>query len=263
MNAYPVSGLLPGKWDNMRTSGRTFALGAATAVLLSGGALLAEHWGRQTASQIHMSLSAQGNSHSNGYMMGGSNAPGWERGTPLQGSMMGGSNAPGLIMGRLYANAPGPRISTSAAMALAKAVPEGAKISPAHRTVTFSSTHVHLTVVATMMAGTDGFELAGMTNPSIVVPQNSKVEVTFVNADNDMAHGLAVVPQGAGDVGMPMMTAGPVFDGASVWFLGDATASGAPEQTLTFSADRAGTYQYICPVPGHALAGMQGELIVS
>ena len=157
----------------MRTPQRTLALGAATAVLLAGGALLAEHWGRQPAGQVHTSFSEQGNSYSNGYMMGG-------------------SNAPGQIMGRLYANAPGPRITTSAAQALAQAVPAGAKISRSHGTVTFSSTEVHLTIVAAMKAGTDGFELAGMTNPSIVVPRNSRVEVTFVNADQDMAHGLAV-----------------------------------------------------------------------
>ena len=247
----------------MRTQRRALALGAATAVLLAGGALLAEHWGRQPAGQVHTSFSEQGSTYSNGYMMGGSNAPGWEQGAPFQGSMMGGSNAPGQIMGRLYANAPGPRITTSAAQALAQAVPAGAKISRSHGTVTFSSSEVHLTIVAAMKAGTDSFELAGMTNPSIVVPRNSKVEVTFVNADQDMAHGLAVVPQGAGNTEMPMMAAGPVFGGASVWFLGDATASGTPERTLVFSADRAGTYQYICPVPGHALAGMQGELIVS
>ena len=32
--------------------------------------------------------------------------------------------------------------------------------------------------------------------------------------------------------------------------------------TLTFTAPAAGSYQYICTVPGHALAGMVGKLTV-
>lgn len=34
------------------------------------------------------------------------------------------------------------------------------------------------------------------------------------------------------------------------------------EDTVTFTPDKAGTYTYICTVPGHADRGMQGTLIV-
>ncbi len=248
----------------METRIKRATLGAgAAAILIAGSAAWAQGWSRQVAGQGQASFDTQGNGSSYGYMMGGSGVPGWEQGGSLPGSMMGGSGSPGEIMGREYANAPGPRIASPAAMSAAQAVPAGAHIDRARHAVTFSSRQVHLTIVATMTGSSDGFEVGGMANPSIVVPPDSTVEINFVNADPDMAHGLAVVPGGAGNSVMPMMTARPAFTGAAVWFLGDATKSSAPEQTIRFSVGVAGTYQYICPVPGHALAGMQGDLIVS
>lgn len=38
--------------------------------------------------------------------------------------------------------------------------------------------------------------------------------------------------------------------------------AGGKSTTLTFTAPAAGSYQYICTVPGHALAGMVGTLTV-
>lgn len=34
------------------------------------------------------------------------------------------------------------------------------------------------------------------------------------------------------------------------------------EETVEFVADKAGTYEFYCPVPGHKAAGMEGMLIV-
>ncbi len=34
------------------------------------------------------------------------------------------------------------------------------------------------------------------------------------------------------------------------------------EATTTFMAPTPGTYYYLCPVPGHAQAGMWGKLVV-
>jgi plastocyanin len=59
---------------------------------------------------------------------------------------------------------------------------------------------------------------------------------------------------------MPMMTSRPAFAGSTVWFLGDATAAGMHASTMTFIASTSGTYQYLCPVPGHAENGMHGTL---
>lgn len=62
---------------------------------------------------------------------------------------------------------------------------------------------------------------------------------------------------------LPMSTASPAFAGSAVWFLGDPTSAGMHAGTLTFTATRAGTYRYLCPVPGHAQEGMAGTFIVS
>jgi len=62
---------------------------------------------------------------------------------------------------------------------------------------------------------------------------------------------------------MPMMTERPAFTGAALWFLGNPTSAGMHEGTLTFTATTPGTYQYLCPVPGHAQQGMTGTFTVS
>jgi plastocyanin len=62
---------------------------------------------------------------------------------------------------------------------------------------------------------------------------------------------------------MPMLTAGPVFSGSALWFLGDPTSAGLHTGTLSFTATKSGTYQYLCPVPGHARDGMVGTFEVA
>jgi hypothetical protein len=57
---------------------------------------------------------------------------------------------------------------------------------------------------------------------------------------------------------MPMMTGAPAFTGAALWFLGKPTAAGMHTGTLAFIATTPGSYQYLCPVPGHAQEGMAG-----
>jgi hypothetical protein len=61
---------------------------------------------------------------------------------------------------------------------------------------------------------------------------------------------------------MPMMTASATFSGSAVWVLGTPTPAGLHAGTLTFIAGAASTFQYLCPVPGHAQKGMAGTLII-
>jgi plastocyanin len=60
-----------------------------------------------------------------------------------------------------------------------------------------------------------------------------------------------------------MMLTTPAFSGGAVWALGNPSAAGMHTDTLTFTATSNGTYQYLCPVPGHAEKGMVGTLIVN
>jgi rusticyanin len=199
-----------------------------------------------------------------GWMMGDASvAPQWMRGQGLPGFMMGTSTDMGQVMGRLFADAPGQRVSPSAAAELGNQVPAGATIDKSANRITFSGSQLHLTVVASPPGNPDEtFRAAGLVNPTIVVPKEAQVTLTLVNADPDTAHGLVVTASESTSSYMPMMSAQAAFSGAAVWFLGNPTSAGMHEGSVTFSASAPGTYQYVCPVPGHAEKGMVGTLVV-
>lgn len=196
------------------------------------------------------------------WMMGGTNAPGWMTGGSLPASMMGAKHDMGQVMGELFANGPGPRVSRSRAAELATEGPAGATVDRAGNTITFSGQSVDLAVTASRSTSGENFRSGGLTNPTVVVPQGAHVQVEVVNADPDSAHGFVVAAQGSAASPMPMMTAEPAFTGAFLWFLGDPTAAGLHAGTVSFTAAAAGAYSYLCPVPGHAAQGMAGTFVV-
>jgi rusticyanin len=198
------------------------------------------------------------------WMTGGTGAPGWMTGGSLPGSMMGTGTAPGQVMGRLFANAPGPRISAARAAAAGSQVPAGASIDRAGNTITFTTTTVRLTILASPPAGKDEtFRAVGLTNPAIIVPAGAQVSIQVINADPDTAHGLVITASNtAATTWMPMMTARPAFTGSALWFLGNPTPAGMHTATLTFTATIPGAYHYLCPVPGHARDGMTGTFTI-
>ncbi len=196
------------------------------------------------------------------WMLGGAGAPGWMRGGNLPGFMMGTATDPGKIMGRLWASAPGPRVSPAEAARLGSQVPAGAVVSRAKHTITFTGQRVQVAVLASPAMPREFFRVAGLADPTIVVPAGARVSIELINADDDMAHGLVVTANGAASSWMPMMTARPAFGGSALWFLGEPTPAGMHAGTLTFTASAPGTYQYLCPVPGHAREGMEGSFVV-
>lgn len=98
----------------------------------------------------------------------------------------------------------------------------------------------------------------------IVVPEGYTVEVTLDNQDPAMAHSLVV-----GEL-MPsypnqFQEVNPVFDGAATQnprSLTEATLPGEQE-TISFTADQAGEYAFICYTTGHAASGMWVPFTVS
>jgi rusticyanin len=197
------------------------------------------------------------------WMFGGASAPAWMRGARLSAAMMGADTDPGKFMGRLWANAPGPRVSPGQATALGTQTPADARIDRAACTITFTNGSVHLAAVASPAGGPDEtFRIAGMVNPTVVVPAGAKVSIEVINADPDTAHGLVVSASDGRSSWMPMMGDRPAFTGSALWFLGDSTAAGMHTGTLAFTASTPGTYHYLCPVPGHAQKGMTGTFTV-
>jgi rusticyanin len=205
------------------------------------------------------------------WMTGVTGVPGWMRGGHFPAYMMGtgmmgtGTRAdPGKLMGRLWADAPGPRVTPAQAARAGNQISAGAHINQAARTITFTTGTVHLAAVASPAGGPDEtFRIAGMVNPKITVPAGARVSIQVINADPDTAHGL-VITRGQGQSSwMPMMTSRPAFAGAALWFLGNPTTAGMHTGTVTFTAATPGTYHYLCPVPGHAQKGMTGLFTVS
>jgi rusticyanin len=227
--------------------------------------MMSRYFGGSSGSMMGGSGSYGGMMGAAGYqwMFGGAAAPAWMRGAQLPAAMMGTTTDMGQIMGRLWAAAPGPRVSPRAAIRVASQVPAGASISMAANTVTFTGRDVALTVVASPAGGPDEtFRIAGLVNPKIIVPIGSQVTVQVINADPDTAHGLVITARQDLSSPMPMMTARPAFGGSALWFLGNPTPAGMHTGTFTFIATTPGTYYYLCPVPGHAQKGMTGQLIV-
>jgi rusticyanin len=205
------------------------------------------------------------------WMSGVTGVPGWMRGGHFPAYMMGsgmmgtGTSAdPGKFMGRLWANAPGPRVTPAQAARAGNQIPPGAHIDQAARTITFTTGSVHLAAVASPAGGPDEtFRIAGMVNPKITVPARAQVSIQVINADPDTAHGLVITNSQSQSSWMPMMTSRLAFTGSALWFLGNPTAAGMHVGTLTFTAAGPGAYHYLCPVPGHAQKGMTGLFTVS
>jgi rusticyanin len=205
------------------------------------------------------------------WMTGATGVPGWMRGGHFPAYMMGsgmmgaGTSAdPGKFMGRLWAGAPGPRVTPAQATRAGNQIPPGAHINQTARTITFTTGSAHLAAVASPAGGPDEtFRIAGMVNPKITVPAGAQVTIQIINADPDTAHGLVITSGPRQFPWMPMMTSRPAFTGAALWFLGNPTTAGMHAGTLTFTAATPGTYYYLCPVPGHAQKGMTGLFTVS
>jgi rusticyanin len=203
------------------------------------------------------------------WMMGATSAPAWMRGSALPSFMMGSGmmgtgHDPGKIMGALFANAPGARVTTGQATRLGNAVPAGASVDRTANLVSFSGASVHLVVLASPPGGRDEtLRIAGLTNPAVSVRAGAHVSIELVNADSDTAHGLVITTVGRATSWMPMMTAAPAFTGAALWFLGNPTSAGLHAAELSFTASNTGRYQYICPVPWHARKGMAGSFTVT
>ena len=128
-------------------------------------------------------------------------------------------------------------------------------------------------VVITMVANAPGhpdmsFEAGGLTDPTVYVPLGAHVALRVINMDYgpDMDHGLVIT------------AAKPPYPARLARRLPGVLADIPPlpprsnvhlrtsryaEATVRFVARRAGTYYYVCPVPGHALAfRMYGRFVV-
>ena len=86
----------------------------------------------------------------------------------------------------------------------------------------------------------DAGAIKGQVAPELKVPEGAVVAITVINGDGAM-HDFAV----------------PEFGAQSDQLVGEGSAT-----TVVFRATKAGTFEYLCTIPGHKAAGMFGKLIV-
>ncbi len=171
----------------------------------------------------------------------------------------------GMLIGReagtaLAGNAP-LTVTTAQVGTLGDQVPSGANADSCHDRISFTSASVSLVVEAVPPGNPDmTFRIAGLVNPTVVVPLDAHVDIEFVNADSDEAHAFEITVAAPPFALRP--AAGPAFAGAAAGVIGDPTPAGHGARQISFVANAVGTYHYLCPMPGHAEMGMVGTFVV-
>ena len=144
-------------------------------------------------------------------------------------------------------------VATVSLLGAAVAMPTGTPAHAAGHTV-----EMNMTVQPSANAGYNynGYGKGAMT---VTIPAGWQVIVHFAN-NGDLAHSLIVLPFTPTPPAVPAAT--PVFPGAVTK---DAQA-GLPVKstaTVTFTASKSGTYEFVCGVPAHAVLGMWDRLEIS
>lgn len=175
-----------------------------------------------------------------------------------------GGYGPGMMGGGSGAGTADASVSPATAGQLGEATPRGATVDRDANTLTFTGQQVDLTVLGAPSDGPDEtFRVAGLTNPTIVVPAGAQVTVELINADVGMQHDWLVTRSQPPFGSMGMMLGAPVAMGAATGTLPEATSAAMPATTITFDAATPGRYTYLCSVPGHAAEGMYGTFLVT
>lgn len=104
--------------------------------------------------------------------------------------------------------------------------------------------------------------------PSLKVRAGQAVTLVFANGSKTQPHNWVLLRGGA-DVAAAVSAAGASAGEAAGYLPDDANilastalVKGGAREVLSFTAPEAGTYAYICTVPGHFETGMAGELVV-
>ena len=238
------------------------ALGGAIALLGVSGAAYAMGLGSSRLGPANaFQTSAHGTTRSvpssDGMMGGGSSGSG--------GMMGGGSSGSGGMMGGAMTGTTDARlVNGSALTALVRGGDAGAVINAAANTVRYTTSSVTLVALASPHGKPNmTWEIDGLVNPTITVPAGAHITVHLVNTDWGYMHGFELTTT---TPPYPYMSMMGIANDFLVMPLPERTTKDlatARFYTRTASLTLAsGTYDYLCPVPGHAQQGMYGRLIV-
>jgi rusticyanin len=184
---------------------------------------------------------------------------------PMRGNM----DSPDAQLGQLIGREAGTRLAGDAPIVVAGArigalgnqVPAGATVDTCLNRLTFTTSVDSMVIEAVPAANPDmTFRIAGLVDPTVVVPLNAQVRIEYVNADTDEAHAFVITGSAPPFAFRPVAL--PAFPGAAAGPIGDPTAAGHGARDVAFTAGAAGVYHYLCPMPGHAEMGMYGNFVV-
>jgi len=168
-------------------------------------------------------------------------------GTACFGSVLAANADPGI--GASLVGTQTKTLTALQAAAMDKSATSGS-LSADKKTLTFRQKVVRLVVHSGPASDMLSYRIAGLRNPTLVVPAGATLRALFINTDDDMTHNLRFGMQHA--VSAPSVgTPGLAHKTATVVRAADVTLRVPP---------RPGTYYYFCTVPGHAQGGMWGTL---
>lgn len=130
-------------------------------------------------------------------------------------------------------------------------------LSGTPQVLTFKDTTIRLVVRTGPDEDMLSYRIAGLRNPTLVVPPHATLSILFVNTDEDMHHDMRF-----GAVKRPFPVAPDVSLTAGSDRLPPAAEGKYSGEELTLRATAIGSYTYICSVHGHAKGGMWGTIAV-
>ncbi len=264
----------------MRTAGtKRWAVGGVAfglAAALSAGVAFAARSGAggALAARVTSASASSGGAGASGYPGGGAmmgngwagNGAGGGAGGLMGGTnMMGGGGGSGYSMMGGGGSGGGSTVSAGGLLALVGRGEQGAHVDTKANSVAYTGRSVTLVALASPHGKPNmTWEIDGMVNPTVSVAPGAQVTVVLVNTDWGYMHGfeLTTTPPPYPEMAMAGVT--------DTFFLmplpprteKDTTTANYYTRRASFTA-QAGTYHYLCPVPGHAAAGMTGTLVVS
>ena len=244
--------------------GLAAALSAGVAFAVSPGAGA----GGAAAARVTSASTSSGGAGSWGYQGGGAMMGGTWGGNGANagiGGMMGGTAMMGGAAGGSSMMGGGDTISAGGLSSLVSRGEQGATVDTAANTVTYAGRSVSLVALASPHGKPNmTWEIDGLVNPTVSVAPGARVTVVLVNTDWGYMHGFELTTT---QPPYPEMAMAGVADNFFLMPLPprtekDTATASYYTRTASFTA-AAGTYHYLCPVPGHAAAGMFGTLVVS
>ena len=239
--------------------GLAVALSAGVAVAISSGA------GGAVAARVTSATTSSGGAGTSGYTGGGAMMGGAWGGAGANGGiggMMGGTT---MMGGGSSMMGGGDEISARALSSLVPRGEQGATLDTTANTVTYTGRSVTLVALASPHGEPNmTWEIDGLVNPTISVTPGARVTVVLVNTDWGYMHGFELTTTSPP---YPKMAMADIADDFFLMPLPPRTEKDtrtASYHTRTASFTSAvGVYHYLCPVPGHAAAGMFGTFVVS